>query len=153
MRIVSACLVGINCLYNGKNKCHEKIRKMFENGDLIPVCPEQMGGLPTPRTPQGILNGTGIDVIEGNHKVINKKGEDVTKQFLKGANEILNIAKSLGIKEAILKKTSPACGVGKTWQMSKNNGKLKNTLVDGDGVLTALLKRNNIKILTEEEIK
>lgn len=129
MKLVSACLVGINCKWDGKNKCIPKLREQFLKGELLPVCAEQLGGLTTPRSPSGILNGTGKDVIESKCKVINKKNEDVTKQFLKGAEEILKIAKDMNIKEAILKKTSPSCGVGKTWQM---NDELKNTLVDGD---------------------
>ncbi len=152
MKIVSACLVGINCKWDGKNKCIPKLKKQFLNGELLPLCAEQLGGLPTPRAPSGILNGTGKEVIDGTCKVINKNKEDVTKQFVMGAYEILNIAKEAGITEAILKKTSPSCGVGKTWQMSEEGGELSNNLVDGDGVLTALLKKNGIKVISEEDI-
>jgi uncharacterized protein YbbK (DUF523 family) len=152
MKIVSACLVGINCKWDGKNKCIPKLKEKFLKSELLPLCAEQLGGLPTPRNPSGILNGTGEDVICGKCKVVNNKGEDVTKEFVKGAQEILRIAKETGIKEAILKKTSPSCGIGKTWQMSKIEGKFSNELVDGNGVLTALLKQNGIKVISEKDI-
>ena len=151
MKLVSACLVGINCKWNGKNEYNEKLRQEFLDGKLLPLCAEQLGGLPTPRAPSGILDGTGKDVICGNCRMVNNYGEDVTKQFTRGAYEILNVVKDMGIQEAILKKTSPSCGVGKTWQMSKEEDKYVNNLVDGNGVLTALLKENGIKVYSEED--
>lgn len=152
MKLVSPCLVGMNTRYDGKSKSISKLEKMLEKGELVPLCAEQLGGLKTPRTPCGIFGGTGKDVLCGKCRVVNKKGEDVTKQFVKGAEEVLSVVKKMGIKEAILKKTSPSCGVGKTWQMSKVDGKYKNTLVDGDGVLTALLKKNGIKVVSEKDL-
>ena len=152
MKIISACLVGINCKWDGKNKCIPKLREQFLKGELLPLCAEQLGGLSTPRAPSGILGGTGKEVITGECKVINSNKEDVTKQFLKGAYKILDIAKVMGIKEAILKKTSPACGVGKTWKMSEVKGELSNTLVEGDGVLTALLRKNGITVSSEQDL-
>jgi len=152
MKLCSACLLGIKCMWNGQSKPTSRLIKLFKKGELVPVCCEQLGGLPTPRTPSGIFNTTGLEVINGKGKVVNKKGEDVTRKFLKGSQEILKIAQKLEIREAILKKTSPACGVGKTWQMRKINGKYKNYLVNGDGVLTALLKANGLKIYSEREI-
>jgi uncharacterized protein YbbK (DUF523 family) len=148
MKIVSACLSGVNCRWNGKNSINEKIKKMVENGEAIAFCPEVLGGLSIPRKSCGIHGGIGIDVIENRAKVrTTKKGEDVTKQFLKGAEEILRIVKSNDIKEAILRTPSPSCGCGKTWQLDKN---FRNHVVDGDDVTTALLKKNEIKVYTEE---
>ena len=153
MKIVSACLCGINCKWDNKSKRIAKLEKELKEGKLIPLCAEQLGGLTTPRSPSGILNGTGKDVLCGKCKVINKKGEDVTRQFIKGAEEVLRIAKKLNIKEVVLKKTSPSCGVGKTWCMKQDkSGKLSNHLIDGDGVSTALLKNNKIKVISEQDI-
>lgn len=151
MKIVSACLVGINCKWDGKNKLVLKLVKELKTGKLLPLCPEQLGGLPTPRPPCGILNATGGEVIAGKAKVIDCKGENHTRKFLKGSREVLRIAKELGVKEAVLRKASPCCGVGKTWQMRKRKNGYKNYLVNGDGVLTALLRKNGIKVLSERE--
>ncbi|NIO21358.1 MAG: DUF523 domain-containing protein [Candidatus Aenigmarchaeota archaeon] len=147
MKIVSACLVGINCRYDGKNSINSKIFKKFKKGDFIPLCPEQLGGLPTPREIQEIVGGTGEDVLEGKAKVMTASGRDVTKNFIRGAEETLMVAKSLGVKEAILKSKSPACACKKIYDGSFS-GKLKK----GEGVAAAILKNNNIKVMTEKDI-
>ena len=152
MKIVSACLVGINCKWNGKSKCLPKLVEEVKKGKLLPLCPEQLGGLPTPRPPCGIFGGTGKDVIAGKAKVIDHKGKIYTRKFLKGGREVLRIARDLGIKEAILKRTSPCCGVGKVWRMTRKEEGYRNRLVDGDGVLTALLRKGGIKVSSEENI-
>ena len=136
MILVSACLCGINCKYNGKNNYNEKIFNLVKEGKAIPICPEQLGGLSTPRIPSEIKNS----------KVINKEGIDVTNNFFKGANEVLEIAKKLNIKKAILKSRSPSCGKGKIY-----SGDFDGKLVDGNGVLTELLLKNGIEVITEEE--
>jgi uncharacterized protein YbbK (DUF523 family) len=141
MILVSACLVGVNCKYNGKNNLNKKIRKLVKSGKAIPVCPEQLGGLPTPREPAN-LTADGFDVLKGKAKVLTESGKDVTINFVKGAREVLKLAKLLGAKKAILKARSPSCGCGKTWI----SGKVAN----GDGVTVALLKRNGIKVYSEE---
>ncbi len=152
MKLVSACLIGINCRYDGENRLNDKVMKLLKHEELIPVCPEQLGGLPTPREPSGILNGSGEDVIDGKSKVYNAIGQDVTQNFTKGAHEVLKIARLYGIKDAILKQRSPSCGCGETQQMRYENGKYTSSLVKGDGVTAALLKRNNIRIITEEDL-
>lgn len=150
MKIVSACLAGERCRLNGKNSINEKIKEMVERGEAIAACPEVLGGLPVPRKPAGIHGGVGIDVIKNRAKVrTSKKGEDVTKQFLKGAEEFLKIVQAKNIKEAILRTPSPSCGCGKTWQLDKN---FRNHIVDGDGVTTALLKKNGIKVYTKKDL-
>ncbi|MDP2925297.1 MAG: DUF523 domain-containing protein [Nanoarchaeota archaeon] len=145
MRLCSACLLGLECRYNGKSnleKASEQLLQEFRNENIIPVCPEQLGGLPTPRTPSEIQGGmSGEDVLDGRCKVISKNGEDVTPQFIKGAYEVLKIAQSLGIKEYIGVQKSPSCGCGKTY-----DGTFTKTLIDGDGVTVALLKRNGMSI-------
>ena len=144
MKLVSACLVGFHCRYDGKNRLNKNLLKYFKEGELIPICPEQLGGLTTPRDRARIVGGDGKDVLEGKAKVITYTGEDVTKQYLRGSQESLKIARSLGIKEAILKADSPSCGCGKI--LSENFSKK----IKGDGVTTALLKKNGIKVKTEE---
>lgn len=126
--------------------------KELKEGKVLPLCPELLGGLPIPRPPAGVLNGTGKDVWDGKATVIGKNGQDFTKEFSKGSKEVLRLAKELGIKEAVLKKISPCCGVGKVWRMSRKGKKLSNRLINGDGVLTALLKKNGITVKSERDI-
>lgn len=133
MILVSACLCGINCKYNGSNNYNEEIFNMVKNGIAIPVCPEQLGGLTTPRIPSEIKNG----------RVINKEGIDVTDNFKKGALEVLELCKKLNITKVILKSKSPSCGKGKIY-----NGNFDGTLVEGNGVLTDILLKNNIEVIT-----
>lgn len=137
MKIVSACLAGINCRYDGTSRPHKKIMNLVKEGRAIPVCPEQLGGLSTPRTPCEFRNG----------RFITKNGGDVTAQFKKGAEEVLRIAKLFDCKEAILKSNSPSCGCGKI-----PDGTFSGKLLKGDGVTTALLKINGIIVKTEEQI-
>ncbi|MFH1228799.1 MAG: DUF523 domain-containing protein, partial [Candidatus Aenigmatarchaeota archaeon] len=99
MKIVSACLAGFNCKYDGSNNLNDKIKKMIDEGKAIPVCPEQLGGMTTPRLPSE----------KKGHIVYNKKRENVTTFFLRGAEETLRIAEMYGCKEAILKAKSPSC--------------------------------------------
>ena len=144
MKIVSACLVGVDCRFNGKHKMDRHLLKAFKRGELLPVCPEQLGGLPTPRVPAKIVEGDGYDVLDGKTMVINEKNEDVTENFVRGAKEVLKIAKLLDIKEAILESKSPSCGSGKLYDEASGSS------VKGDGVLTALLKRNGIHVIPHE---
>jgi len=139
--LVSACLIGINCKYNRGNNLNKKIKKLAEKSRAIPVCSEQLGGLSTPREPAN-LTGDGYDVLRGKAKVLTKSGEDVTSNFVKGAKEALKISKLFKVKKAILKARSPSCGCGETW--------ISGCIAKGDGVCAALLKRNGIKICSEE---
>lgn len=147
MKLVSACLLGIKCTWNGKSKKNKKIIKLSKKEVLIPVCPEQLGGLPTPRIPQEIQGCSGEKVLDGKCKVKNKIGKDVTKQFIKGAKETLKIAKLFKVKEFIGKSKSPSCGCGKIY-----DGTFSGKLIKGDGVTTALLKKNGIKVITEKDL-
>ena len=137
MRLCSACLLGIDCKWDGKSKPNEKVVELSRREILIPICPEQLGGLPTPREPSEQLGD----------KVTTKSGKDVTEQYSRGANETLKIARFYKIKKAILKQKSPSCGCGKTY-----DGTFTGKLIDGDGVTTALLKRNGIEVITEENL-
>ena len=136
MKLISACLAGINCRYDGKNALNERVLELFASETLIPVCPEQLGGLGTPREPMQVTDGGGSDVFEGGAKVMTDAGDDVTESLIRGAKETLKIAKLFGVREAIMKADSPSCGCGKV----------------SDGVTTALLKRNGIWVITEEEL-
>lgn len=135
--LVSACLLGINCKYNGKNNKNNKVIEYIKDKYVIPICPEDFGGLSTPRIPSEI----------NNNKVINKDGINVTDNFNNGAYKVLEIAKSLNIKKAILKQKSPSCGCGKIY-----DGTFKNNIINGDGITTKLLKENNIEVITEEDL-
>ena len=137
MTLVSACLAGINCCYDGKNALSRQVESLVKNKSAIPVCPEQLGGLSTPREPAEIVGGDGRDVLEGRARVQTRGGEDVTQQYIHGAEEVLEIAKTRGAKKVILKRNSPACGFGKIY----NNGKL----VNGNGVCAAILIRHGIE--------
>ncbi len=141
MKLVSACLIGVNCNFEGKNWLNPKLLEEFEKGGLFPVCPEVLGGLPVPRTPAEIQNGDGTDVLNGNAKVVNEKGANVTEQFVRGAQETLRIAKAIGAKEALLIEKSPSCGCGRIF-----DGSFSEKFVEGDGVTAALLKKNGIKV-------
>lgn len=141
MILVSACLGGVNCRWNGENRLNKKIESLVKEKKAIPLCPEILGGLPTPRPPAEISGGTGIDVLDGKAKVIDREGSDITKNFILGAYEVLRIAKENKIRRAFLKSRSPSCGCGKIY-----DGTFKGRLKKGDGVLAALLKREGIKI-------
>ncbi|MBW3015234.1 DUF523 domain-containing protein [Candidatus Woesearchaeota archaeon] len=147
MKLCSACLLGVKCRYDGASKPNEKVIELSKKEVLIPVCPEQLGGLPTPRVAQEIQGMSGEKVLDGECKVINKEGKDVTEHFVKGAEEVLRLAKLFDIKEAILKQRSPSCGCGLTF-----DGSFSQKFIEGDGVTTALLKRNGIKVISEEEL-
>lgn len=146
MMIVSACLAGCKCRYDGAAKTDPRIVELVEKGLAIPVCPEQLGGLSTPRSPCEIQNGTGADVLAGRAKVLSKDGRDVTEQFLKGAQETLRICRMAGAARAVLKANSPSCGSGAIY-----DGTFSGSKREGDGVTAALLRESGIQVLSEEE--
>lgn len=135
--LVSACLLGVACRYDGKSKPDERVIALKEKYNLIPVCPECLGGLASPRNPSE---------IQGD-KVVSKDGTDVTVQYNKGAEETLRIAKMLDCKYAILKEKSPSCGNGKI-----HNGKFDGGLIDGDGITARLLKENGVQVIGESQL-
>lgn len=140
MILVSACLAGINCKYNGGNNYNEKIFKLIKSGKAIPMCPEQLGGLTTPRDPSE------IKVVNGEKRVITNKNKDVTDNFKKGANEVLRMIKKLDIDMVILQPRSPSCGLNQIY-----DGNFNGTLINGNGVLTELLIENNIKVISLDD--
>lgn len=145
--IVSACLTGIDCTYKGGNKQKPAVKRLAEKGMAIPVCPEVMGGLTTPRENSEIDDGGGEEVLAGSAKVISVSGKDLTQNYVRGALMILDIAKRSGIKRAILKSKSPACGCGRIY-----DGTFRKVLTKGNGVLTALLLKHSFTVRTEHDI-
>jgi uncharacterized protein YbbK (DUF523 family) len=148
VKLISACLLGTKCAWDGRDIYRNgKAIELLNSETLIPVCPEQLGGLKTPRAPQEIQGGTGEDVLLGKCKVLNIDGEDVTREFITGAEETLKIARLFHIEEFIGKSRSPSCGCGQIY-----DGTFCPKLIDGDGVTAALLKRNGIRVITEEDL-
>ena len=137
--LVSACLLGICCRYDGRGNPNDAVLSLLNRDDitLIPVCPEQLGGLSTPRIPSE----------RRGERVVNRAGEDVTSQFLRGAEEALRIAKLYGCQVAVLKERSPSCGCGRIY-----DGNFSGKLTDGDGVTAELLRREGIKVYGESQV-
>ena len=134
--LVSACLLGIPCRYKGDARPSEWVRALNDRHSLIPVCPEQLGGLATPRNPAEQQSG----------RVVNTQGEDVTVPFERGAQAALALARLNHVVCAVLKARSPSCGSGEIY-----DGSFSGRLIPGDGVSAALLKQNGIRVFTENE--
>jgi uncharacterized protein YbbK (DUF523 family) len=148
MKMISACLLGIACTWNGDDRYkNEQALRHLQTEILIPVCPEQLGGLPTPRSPQEIQGGSGEDVLDRKVKVINAANVDVTHQFIRGAEETLKIARRLNLEEFIGKSGSPSCGCGNI-----HDGSFSGMMKVGNGVTAALLGRHRIRLVSEEDL-
>jgi len=145
MIMVSACLLGINCRYDGESRPDRTLLSSDVIQRCVPVCPEQLGGLSTPRAPSEIIEGEGADVLEGKSKIISSSGVDVTDCFIRGANEVLRIAECMNIRTAIMKEKSPSCGVCHI--------KRKEYVEQGSGVTTALLMRHGIRVISSDMIR
>lgn len=142
MILVSACLSGVKCAWDDRDRLVPEIKEMVDKKQAIPVCPEVLGGGTIPRARREIKGASGEDVLDGRAKVFDEFGKDVTDEFIKGAQKALEIAKKNNIKKAILKSKSPSCGVGQIY-----DGSFKGKLIKGNGVLAALLKRNEIDLI------
>lgn len=132
MLLVSACLLGENCKYNGGNNYDPVVESLGGRFELVPVCPEQLGGLPVPRTPSERVG----------EKVLNREGADVTDAFRLGAEKTLAIAAAHGIRRAVLQERSPSCGYGAIY-----DGSFSGKLVPGTGVAAQLLAEHGIQVL------
>ena len=135
--LVSACLLGVACRYDGKSKPVDEVIALSERYGIVPVCPEILGGLPTPRIPCEIKGG----------RVMSRAGEDKTAEYARGAEEVLRIARLLDCNTAVLKKKSPSCGSGEIY-----DGSFTGKTVQGDGVCAKLLKASGITVLDETQI-
>ncbi|MEA3486354.1 MAG: DUF523 domain-containing protein [Thermodesulfobacteriota bacterium] len=145
MIIVSACLLGFNCRYDGESRPDEDLLSSTLRKLFVPICPEQLGGLPTPRAPSEIIGGDGLDVLEGRSRILSSSGSDVTDCFLRGANEAMRLVELLDISTAIMKEKSPSCGVCHI----KRNG----SLLRGSGVTSALLIKKGLRVISSDRIK
>lgn len=145
MILVSACLLGVNCKYSGGNNKNPDLIYRLQGKEMIPICPEELGGLPTPRPPAEIIRGTGRDVLQGKAKICLKNGRDVTREFKKGAEKIKEIAQARGISLAIMKERSPSCGVENIY-----DGTFTGKVIPGTGITAALLKEMGIPVISEE---
>ncbi|MFO7895945.1 MAG: DUF523 domain-containing protein [Candidatus Cloacimonadales bacterium] len=137
MILVSACLAGIKCRYDGKDNKSEYVIDLVRKGQALPVCPEQLGGLPTPRLPAEQAGG----------EVITAAGDDYTAAFQKGAEETLRLAQLSGAERAILKQRSPSCGSTKIY-----DGNFRGKVIAGQGITAKLLAENGIAIISEEDL-
>ena len=135
--MVSACLIGENCKYNGKNNLNEKVLDYVKGHEVISVCPEVMGGLPTPRVPAEIVNGT----------VTTKDGRNVDMEFRAGAKLALEIAKKKQVDLVILQSRSPSCGPKQIY-----DGSFSGKKIEGQGVFAKLLMENGFSIIDVEEL-
>jgi len=142
MILVSACLAGCKCRYDGSDCADEKVCALVKAGKAFPVCPEQLGGMHTPRGPHELVRGA-----DGAERVIGKAGDDTTKEYTEGAQRTLQICKALGVTEAIMKAGSPSCGSGMIY-----DGSFSGKQIPGDGLTARLLKQNGIMVKTEKEI-
>lgn len=140
--LVSACLLGIKCRYDGNSQRHPEVERLISAYHLLPICPEQLGGLPTPRPPAMFIFGDGHETLQGEDNLVDKFGKNVSAFFRRGAYETLKICKLFGIKRAILKEKSPSCG--------QNYIYVKEKLTKGQGVTSLLLIQNGISVITEE---
>lgn len=146
MKLISACLCGLNCRYDGRNNEHPVFAEMLDSNQGITICPEALGGLPIPRLPAEIKGGTGEDVLQGKARVIDRQGNDVTEAFLSGAKKTLDIAREHQVELVILKSRSPSCGIGEIY-----NGSFSGQLQPGNGVTGALLKAHGLSVVSDED--
>lgn len=144
--LVSACLLGLNTRYDGRTKHNQAVLDYLAAHNLvpIPVCPEQLAGLPTPREETHFTAGNGEDVLEGHGEVASKTGASMNATFCKGAEEVLKIARLTGCRVALFKERSPSCGVN---QIYRGGNK-----VAGMGVTTALMIREGFTVFSENDL-
>jgi len=146
MIVISACLAGVHCRYDRGHNGIAAIEDLIRAGKALPVCPEQLGGLPTPRNPAEIVGGDGDDVLDGRARVIDNQGRDVTEAFVQGAYQALRIAQAAGARVAVLKESSPSCGSHRIY-----DGTFRKQKKPGHGVTAALFRRHGIRVVSEEE--
>lgn len=145
MILVSSCLAGMKVRYNGTDCLDEMIQKLLNEDKAIAVCPELLGGFSTPREPAEIIGGNGEDVLAGTAKVVDRSGTDVTDMYLKGAYITLAKAQEVSATMVVLKENSPSCGSTMIY-----NGEFKGKKIAGNGVTTALLRKNGIEVTSGE---
>jgi uncharacterized protein YbbK (DUF523 family) len=145
--LVSACLAGRACRFDGSSNEDSEVARLVAEGRAVLVCPEEDGGLETPRPPAEIVGGDGHDVLAGRARVVTRDGRDVTGAYLAGARKALEAARAAGASRAILKARSPSCGKGAIY-----DGSFTRRLDTGDGVTAALLSEAGITVQTDEDV-
>ncbi len=135
--LVSACLLGVKCRYDGRDNYCDSLERLKEKHHLIPVCPESYGGLSIPREPSE---------IQGD-RVVSRSGEDVTSQFYRGAESLMCLSRYFDCKTAVLKERSPSCGSGQIY-----DGTFSKKLTEGNGIFAAMLKEEGVNVIGESEI-
>jgi len=146
MILVSACLVGVPCRYDGHSCAELTLQELAAHGKALLCCPEVLGGLLWRRPPAEIVGGDGEDVLEGAAWVLSASGHDLTEEFLRGAQGTLSLARRWGIRRAILKSHSPSCATRRVY-----DGTFAGRLRRGQGVTAALLRREGLELWSEEE--
>lgn len=144
--LVSACLAGCACRFDGRAKPAAEIQQLVQRGEAVTVCPEVAGGLGTPRRPAEIVGGDGADVLDGRARVVDDTGRDVTEAHLAGAAEAVRAARAAGAEAAVLKDGSPACG-----SRQRYDGTFSGTRRSGQGVTAAALRRAGVAVRSEQE--
>lgn len=142
MILVSACLAGLCCRYDGRDNGVEWVRDLVTKGQALPFCPEQMGGLATPREPSEICR----KLFGDERRVVSRNGQDLTEAFLRGAREGMKLVEQAGVSCAVLKERSPSCGVRKVY-----NGSFNGVLVPGEGITAELFRWAGLAVFSEEE--
>jgi uncharacterized protein YbbK (DUF523 family) len=142
--LVSACLLGVNCRYNGASRKDDRVIEYVKGKRFAPVCPESLTGLPVPRLAAEFDGEDGSGVRNGRSRVVLRDGTDVTREFIKGAVESIKLARLLGATEAVLKDRSPSCGVYEVY----NNGEV----IGGVGCFTAFLLLEGVKVKSEKDV-
>jgi uncharacterized protein YbbK (DUF523 family) len=146
--LISACLAGVACTHEATAKTRDWAVRLVAEGRAVPVCPEVAGGLPIPRPASEIQDGDGHDVVEGRARVRDEHGSDVTDSYVRGAEKARAAARAADAGIAVLKARSPSCGSGQTY-----DGTFTATLRDGDGVTAAMLRREGVEVVSDEDIE
>jgi uncharacterized protein YbbK (DUF523 family) len=146
--LISACLAGVPCTHGALAKTRGWALELVASGRAVTVCPEVAGGLPIPRPEAEIQGGDGDGVLDGSARVVSVENEDVTENYLRGADVACNAAARAGATLAILKARSPSCGCGVI-----HDGSFSDRLTDGDGVTAAALKRAGLAVISDEEVE
>ncbi|MFA9559507.1 DUF523 domain-containing protein [Evansella sp. AB-rgal1] len=146
MILVSSCLAGLEVRYNVTHSLDNKISTLVGENKAVAVCPELLGGFSTPREPAEIVGGDGDDVLDGKASVFDKSGRDVTELYINGAYATLEIAQKVNATLVVLKENSPSCGSSFIY-----NGQFCGEKIVGNGVTSALLKRNGLEVISEEQ--
>ena len=145
--LVSACLLGTCCNHEGRASLRPRVQRLSPSARLVPICPEVVGGLATPRSAAEIVGGDGADVLSGSARVCTADGDDVTAAYVRGAAAAVELARATGATRAVLKARSPSCGAVDVY-----DGTFTRTLRSGEGVTAAALRAAGVEVVSDEEL-